>query len=421
MKCAVRSSFLFFFLPISCLIMATGLWAADRAANVAPPRFVFAAEFSTGKVAGFNVNPTNGELTPTGQAPVWAHWGPVQVVSDKGGFRLYVANQGSQDLSVYFINRSNGYLTPVPGSPFAMGGTGTNVAIAPSGKFVYATTDSSHGGSDGVSGFEAQSDGSLTPVPGSPFYAETGPDSIVVDPSGRYVYVGHEISATDGYNIDAFSIDGNTGSLTPVAGEPYTVPTPSQCFFCFGGGIGDLKTDVTGHYLFAPVFEDGTIGIYEINGTDGSLTAAADSPFIISLPDSPTFPGAQPSSIAVDAVNRFVYTDDLSNDGGGDISRNVIDGWALDASTGALSYAGSFFIPQGTCDQSSLRADPSGKFLYSTADSGCEQYAGPADGPGVILGMGKKNKAGQLSLLPGSPFPLAGDPILSVDAIAVTP
>jgi len=403
-------------------VASTPINITVASANLAPPTFLYDAEFSTGKVAGFTVNPTTGALTPIAQSPVWAHWGPVGIASDKGGFRLYVANQGSQDLNAYFINRHDGSLAPVPGSPFESGGTGTNVAVAPSGKFVYVTTDSSHGGSDGVSGFKVDANGSLLRVPGSPFFAGTMPGSIAIDPAGKYVFVGHESSASpDAYAINVFSINQVDGSLTSVPGEPFAITTPSECYLCGGGGVYDLKTDLSGNYLFAPVSGDGTVAVFRVDRSTGSLSPATGSPFVLSLPDSPTAPGAEPDSITVDPNNLYVYVDIVSGDADGDVSRNAIAILSLNSSTGALAGATDFTVPQDTCNQNNIRTDPSGKFLYVVGESGCEQFAGSPTGPGVILGLSKQSKPGTLTPLPGSPFSVQDDPVNSTDRIIVTP
>src|SRR5579872_6061868 len=175
-----------------------------RNRNLSSPRFLYDAEYSTGNVAGFGVNAATGALTSTGQVPVKAGKNPSQLTSDARGYRLYVVNQGSQDLNAYFINRANGFLTAVPGSPFKLAGSGTSVAVTSSGKFVYATTDSLQGGKDGINAFAVESNGSLSAVPGSPFQAGVLPGSIAVDPTGHYLYVGHESSANPyAYQLDA--------------------------------------------------------------------------------------------------------------------------------------------------------------------------------------------------------------------------
>src|ERR1700722_3049643 len=92
--------------------------------NLAPPKFLYATEFEAGRIAEYVVNPLTGSVTATSQGSTWAHWGPVDIASDFGGYRLYVANQGSKDLDAYFIDRDTGNLTEVPGSPFALSAEG---------------------------------------------------------------------------------------------------------------------------------------------------------------------------------------------------------------------------------------------------------------------------------------------------------
>src|SRR5260370_5153461 len=54
--------------------------------------------------------------------------------------------------------------------------------------------------------------GALTPVAGSPFPAGTKPFSVAVDPTGQFVYL-----ANDGSNdASAYTIAGSSGALTPV-------------------------------------------------------------------------------------------------------------------------------------------------------------------------------------------------------------
>ena len=386
--------------------------------KLVPPRFLYDTEASTQKIAGFGVDPTSGALTPLAQSPISVSAAPGLVSSDQGGYRLYVT--ASEYLNAYFINRSNGDLTPVPGSPIQAGGAGVTavgVAVAPSGKFVYVTLSSFNGGTQGVAGFQVASDGSLAAVPGSPFPAGDQPVSITVDPTGRYVYVGHVGGSATGYDLDAFTIDETTGSLTPVVGEPYVIPSPAGCYLCGGGGVLDLKTDVNGTYLFAPVGGDGTIAVYRIDQSNGSLSAVSDSPFVLGEPDSPTEPGAEPTSISVDPRNLYLYVDAASTDAGGNTTRNAIFFLPFNSSTGDFDSGGTFRIPKDECDQSSMRADPSGRFLYSAADV-CQ----PEIGPGVILGFSTHpSAAGKLPLLRGSPYAVEDDPVSSSDNIAVTP
>jgi 6-phosphogluconolactonase len=54
---------------------------------------------------------------------------PLNIVVDPTGTFAYVANQNSNDISVYAVDSTTGALTQVPGSPFAAGDNPRAVAI----------------------------------------------------------------------------------------------------------------------------------------------------------------------------------------------------------------------------------------------------------------------------------------------------
>ena len=119
------------------------------------------------------------------------------------------ASAGGDSVSVYSIG-PDGNLTAIAGSPFTAGSKPDSVAVDPKGRFVYAVNG---GGSNNVSAFSIAPGGGLTPVPGSPFPAENLPSSVVVDPTARFVYVVNE----SGGNISGYAI-GSDGTLTPITG-----------------------------------------------------------------------------------------------------------------------------------------------------------------------------------------------------------
>ena len=131
---------------------------------------------------------------------------------------VYVANQSADDVSAYSI-RPGGALLAIAGSPFAAGSSPNSVAVVPSGRFVYVA-DVIPGG---ISGFSVSEVGAITPIPGSPFPAATGTVFVTSDPSGRFLYAlncGSDCSSSGTGDIEAFTIDQQTGVLTEVAGSP---------------------------------------------------------------------------------------------------------------------------------------------------------------------------------------------------------
>ena len=78
----------------------------------------------------------------------------------------YVADQDSGKVLGYIVNSANGKLTPIAGSPFTTGKSGsTSVAVDPAGRFLYATNQ--FAGTTIYPGFSIDCDsGKLTPDPG---------------------------------------------------------------------------------------------------------------------------------------------------------------------------------------------------------------------------------------------------------------
>lgn len=385
----------------------------DAPATLPAPKFFYSTQYQIGKVGGYVVNASTGALTSTGQPPVWAHWGPTKIASDSGGYRLYVANQGSQDVSAFFIYRNDGWLYPVPGTNFPVGGVSTDIAVHPSSKFVYVTTTDNYNGeikgkSNSVSAFSVASNGSLVPVPGSPFVTE-GPNwGIAIDPNGKYLYTSSQVSDknSDG-EINAFRINQTTGALTPIAGSPFPV-IAYNCTGCFQSeNIYGMAIDHTGTFLIGGGWNNGVIYVYRIHAGTGSLSEVAGSPFIEELPSG--FPSAEPADVAVTPTGKYVFVD---ND-----SYGALVMYDFDSSTGALSNMTTVPVPYHTFSElgDSVRSDSSGKFVYTLGYT----ITASEDNPAVIgyaIGSG-----GKLTIVPNAPYPDPINTTPNLDGIAVTP
>lgn len=143
-------------------------------------------------------------------------------VTPDGKF-VVVANQGTNNVSVFSLDASTGALTAVPGSPFSTSGQPGPVAIDPpptpgtaqSSKFVFVGNT----GGNSLSTYAINSAGSLTPVGApTPLGTNAQPSSITVDPQGKFVYVS---IANQG--MAGFTLDSSTGTLTPIPGSPFSV------------------------------------------------------------------------------------------------------------------------------------------------------------------------------------------------------
>jgi 6-phosphogluconolactonase len=121
------------------------------------------------------------------------------------------------------------------------------------------------GANGGLAVYSIGTNGGLNAVTGSPFAAGAQPFSVVLDSSGKYVYVANGSDATiSGYLIGTGSV------LTPLAGSPY----PS------GDQVEALGRDNSGKYILAAAFggsPDLTMYSFDVTspGTLDRVTSAA--------------------------------------------------------------------------------------------------------------------------------------------------
>jgi 6-phosphogluconolactonase len=362
--------------------------------QLSSPRFLFSSDFNGNKVRGYFVNASTGALKASGQFST--HTGPTRVAADKGGFRLYVINQGSKNLDAYFINRTTGHLSLVPGSPFAIGKQPTDVYVHPSGHFVYVTTQANE-----LFAFAVQSNGSLRAVAGSPFSIQSSGGALVIDPQGKYLYVSDY--ATNNM-LDAFSISSTVGALTPVPGSPYKQPTSPYC----ANGAWDIAVHPSGNFLIVPNMCEGIV-VYRISRTTGTLKLISGSPFPVPYP-----PGPVVQSIAMDPRGQYFWVSTQYCHSG---CSQSTDTWKFNATTGVPTYLES---GQGACGLL-VRSDPSGKFLYEVGDTDPNSNCAMSGLVPAIWGVSINRTNGTIKNIPGSPFSSPNPDSPFLDGLAVTP
>jgi 6-phosphogluconolactonase len=177
--------------------------------------FLYVSNQGSGEVMVFIIDPelTNSGAGALGKAPLFG-----SITSD--GAHFYQTISALAQIAGFSVNATNGSLTPVSGSPFSTGFFPRTIAIDPAGKFLYATIPSSFmGTSTDVYAYTIDAaSGSLTAVPGSPFTAGEDPVSAAVDVSGRFLLVANKANTANGKSVSEFSINPDTGVLTPVPG-----------------------------------------------------------------------------------------------------------------------------------------------------------------------------------------------------------
>ena len=201
-------------------------------------KFLYATDTNATNVVGFSINSSTGSLTPLTGSHAMTGSGPLGEVVDPQGKFLFVANSGDATLSSFAINSSNGALTPVPGSPFStFPGDGPQfLAVHPSGKYLYTDLPGPQGGMNFLGAYAIGANGALTPVSGSPYALGNFPLGVAVDPAGKVVYAANDGDGT----ISAFTVDSNSGALAEISGSPFSAGVG-------GGGLARCPYDLRVH------------------------------------------------------------------------------------------------------------------------------------------------------------------------------
>ncbi|MGD0759953.1 MAG: beta-propeller fold lactonase family protein [Candidatus Sulfotelmatobacter sp.] len=141
---------------------------------------------------------------------------PGGLVVDSTGTYLYCVNgAGGNSISAFTIAPTTGVLTPFSDSPIGESGVSAPVSllIDPSGKYLYvANQGSSSSASGNLAAYSIGSGGALTILTLSPFTTVKQPTSLAADPNGNYLMVGGQ-----GGSLEVFLLDPGNGTLGEVA------------------------------------------------------------------------------------------------------------------------------------------------------------------------------------------------------------
>jgi 6-phosphogluconolactonase len=174
-----------------------------------------------------------------------------------------------------------------------------------------------------VAAYALGTDGSLTFVDSKPT-AGFNPESVAIDPTGRFAYAG----AVGGNSaISEYSLASN-GALTSIG----SVTFPSQV------GTQSLTFDRTGHILYVAEIFANTLAAYGLN-TDGTLTLVTS-----------VVTGALPDFVVADPRREFVYT--------GNYGDSTVSAYHMGRRTGTVtSIPGSPFASGGGPESMAIRPD----------------------------------------------------------------
>ena len=192
-------------------------------------RFALVPDKGLDRIFVFRLDALQGRLEPNDPPFVETRRGaaPRHIAFHPSLPRAYVINELDSTVTTYRWDGERGELRPLqilPSLPdsFTGNNTGSEIAVAPSGAFVYA----SNRGHDSIAIFAIErASGGLTPIGWEATQGEK-PRFFALTPSGRQLYAANEASDT----IVAFRVNRTSGKLTPT-GQTIESASPSCIVF----------------------------------------------------------------------------------------------------------------------------------------------------------------------------------------------
>jgi 6-phosphogluconolactonase len=286
-----------------------------------------------------------------------------------------------------FDRHADGSLTAMPGSPFAVGGSGAgapdasqgSLQLSSDGRYLLAVD----AGSNQISVLRIKPDGSLQPAQGSPV-ASGGVDPVSIGVHRDLVYVANAGPGTNtgDTNYTGFTLNSG-GQLRPIPNSTYALPNDSKPGQILFNGDG---TRAAGTRIATSKIDSFTVG------SDGRLTAATGSPY-----DAQAFSPAQGFGQFGSEFNPVdpnqLFVSDAHTAGGGAVFPGLVSSFA-DATDGSLTPVGA---PVANAGGASCWVEIShdGSFLF-TVDTASATVSSYSIGAGGALTFLQSTPPGQI-------------------------
>jgi 6-phosphogluconolactonase len=261
---------------------------------------------------------------------------------------VYATLPSASQLAAFREDPYSGALTELSGSPYTVGDGANSVVLHPSGKFLYVANPGQ--GENDISLFDIQGNGTLIEMPPRVSVAPLGslPQLLVMDPGGSFLYVANALSN----NISVFAIDSGTGVLTEINGSPFHV------------GATPLAMQITpsGGFLYVSIAAGNV-------GTNGSIIGfSVNSGVLQNLsPPLTSTDGINPNGLAIDPSGSYLYVANTQS--------NSISIFSIGATgPGSLSEIQGSPLDDTYNDPFSLLIDAKGQYLY-VANQGSNNVA----------------------------------------------
>jgi|GEM_PF-1145633 len=171
----------------------------------------------------------------------------------------------------------------------------------------------------------------------------------------NYIYTNNDLNTAN--SVSGFSVDTN-GSLSPVPGSPFATGGNGIYGYSYAHSLySPNRIIVVNNFLYASNAASNNVSAFTIGTGTGTLTAVAGSPFATNAVDNPQYSGI---SLAATPDGKFLYAGSTGFDGqfvGSITIFNIV-------SSGALTMVGSAPVAAGG-PVYSLKVSPDGKFLFA--------------------------------------------------------
>jgi 6-phosphogluconolactonase (cycloisomerase 2 family) len=235
-------------------------------------------------IVGFDRAPT-GIFAAVDIGP-WEH--DANMIFNQDRSRLFVVNQGSDDLSVFNVSADGLTLTPVPGSPFKTGHVPASVGLAAFDTVIVVNKNDDPGGQKplgkqgSVMTFKMASNGSLTPVPNSEIFFPTTrggegvfkgqtstPSQVLVSEDGRLAFVNDFFAGM----IRPFIVQPD-GTLKPT--KPFDIRSLGEAVLPANGMSFPFSLGLAiypgRNILYTGLLFENRVAVFRFNPKNGKLT-----------------------------------------------------------------------------------------------------------------------------------------------------
>jgi 6-phosphogluconolactonase len=219
---------------------------------------------SANTISSFSINSSTGAPTLVNTVtPLSA--AAVSTVVHPSIKTVYVIHNGG---TVSQLNYDDSGTLSTTGAPVVTGAAPLYAAVTPNGKFLYVADS----GGTTVSGFPLDaSTGALGALVSTT--VTSGPISLDIDPTSKYLYVATSNGGAGG-KLEAYSIDSTSGSLTALAGSPFTSPAAAAPSMVKVEPSGNFV--LVAHYRATGTSQMAVYGIAASTGVPTSVGSAYD-------------------------------------------------------------------------------------------------------------------------------------------------